>query len=98
MPAPCLEAECVSILLSEVHRKTGAELISNGIVGWNLGTKQKVRSQIPPHNDIVDEVGTSFLLKLGKANKYTNIKHSPLTVEQRDICVQDGHRALPTTR
>ena len=32
------------IRLSEVHKKAGAELVSNGIVGRNLGTKQKVAS------------------------------------------------------
>ena len=32
--------------LSEVHRKTGAELVSRGIMGRVLGTKQKVTSQI----------------------------------------------------
>ena len=36
----------VTIRLSEIHKKTGAELASNGIVGRNLGTKQKVTSQI----------------------------------------------------
>ena len=34
-------------------------LSSNGIVGQNLGTKQKVMSQVLPHNAIVDEFGTS---------------------------------------
>ena len=29
------------IRLSKVHRKTGVEFVSNGIVGRNLGTKQK---------------------------------------------------------
>ena len=42
--------------LSEVHGKTGAE----------LGTKQT--SQIPPHNTIVDEFGTSLPLNFGKTN------------------------------
>ena len=54
--------------LSEVHIKTGAELVSNGIVGRNLGTKQKVPSQVPPHNAIVDEFGTSLYMNFGKAN------------------------------
>ena len=35
-----------AIRLSEVHKTTGAELVSNSIVGRNLGTKQKVTSQI----------------------------------------------------
>ena len=48
------------IRLSEVHKKAGAELVSNGIVGWNLGTKQKVASEIPPHNAIVEEFGQVF--------------------------------------
>ena len=48
--------------------KTGADLASNGIVGRNLGTKQKVTSQIRPHNTIVDEFGTSLSLNFGKAN------------------------------
>ena len=54
------------IRLSEVHRKTGAELVCNGIVGRNLGKKQKALSQIQPHNAIVDEFRTSLLLNLGK--------------------------------
>ena len=54
--------------LSEVHRKTGAELFSNGIVRRNLGTKQKVTSQIRSHNTIVDEFGTNLPLNFGKAN------------------------------
>ena len=37
-------------------------------MGLNLGTKQRVSFQVPPHNDIVDEAGTSLLLNLGKAN------------------------------
>ena len=48
------------IRLSEVHKKAGAELVSNGIVGRNLGTKQKVASQIPLHNAIVEEFGPVF--------------------------------------
>ena len=56
------------IRLSEVHKKTGAELVFNGIVGRNLRTKQKVTSQIRPHNSIVDEFGTSLPLNFGKAN------------------------------
>ena len=56
------------IRLSEVHRKTGVKLVSNGIVGRNLGTKQKVTSQIRPHNTIVDRFGTSLSLNFGKAN------------------------------
>ena len=54
------------IRLSKVHRKTGTELVSNGIVGRNLGTKQNVPSQVPPHNAIVDEFGTSVLVNLGR--------------------------------
>ena len=50
------------IRLSEIHKKTGAELVSNSIVGRNLGTKQKVTSQIRPHNTIVDEFGASLAL------------------------------------
>ena len=45
----------IGIRLSEVHRKPGAELVSDGIVGRNLGTKQKVPSHVPPYNAIVDE-------------------------------------------
>ena len=68
-----MEARLVVLLvagmrLSEVHRKTGAELVSNGIVGRNLGTKQKVTSKIRPHNTIVDEFGTSLYLNFEKAN------------------------------
>ena len=54
-----LRSIIVSIRLSEVHTKTGAELVSNGIVGRNLGTKQKVPSQVPSHNAIIDEFGTT---------------------------------------
>ena len=54
--------------LSEVHRKTGAKLFSNGTVRRNFGTKQKVTSQIRSHNTIVDEFGTSLPLNFGKAN------------------------------
>ena len=53
------------IRLSDVHRKTGVELVSNGIVGRNLGT---TTSQIRPHNTIVDKFGTSLSLNFGKAN------------------------------
>ena len=56
------------IRLSEVHRKTGVELVSNGILGRNLGTKQKVMSQIRSHNTSVDEFSTSLYLNFGKAN------------------------------
>ena len=38
------------VLLSEVHGKTGAELLSKCIMGRNLGIKQT--SQIPPYNTI----------------------------------------------
>ena len=58
----------MQISLSEVHKKTEAELVSNGIVGRNLGTKQKVTSQIRSHNTIVDDFGTSLPLNFGKAN------------------------------
>ena len=58
----------MGIRLSDVHRKTGAELVCNGIVGRNLGTKQKALTQIPPRNTIVDKFYTSLLLNLGKAN------------------------------
>ena len=58
----------MSIRLSEVHKKTGAELASNGIVGRTLETKQKMTSQIRPHNTIVNEFGTSLILNFGKAN------------------------------
>ena len=44
------------------------KLVSNGIVEWNLGTKQKVASKITPINTIVDEFGTSLILNFGKAN------------------------------
>ena len=57
-----------AIRLSEVHKTTGAELVSNSIVERNLGTKQKVMSQIRPHNTIVDEFGTSLPLNFGKVN------------------------------
>ena len=33
-----------TISVSEVHKKTGAEIVSNGIMGRNLGMKQKVPS------------------------------------------------------
>ena len=56
------------IRLSEVHKKTGAELVSNGIVGRNLGTKQKLTSQIRPYNIIEDEFGTILPLNFGKVN------------------------------
>ena len=69
-PMPC-KYKCkifLGIRLSEVYRKIGAELLSNGIVRRSLEIKQKVSSQVPPHNAIVDEFGTSLLLNLGKAN------------------------------
>ena len=50
------------------YRMTGAKLVPYGIVGRNLETKQKVLFQVPSHNAIVDEVGTSLLLSLGKTN------------------------------
>ena len=56
------------IRLSEVHRKTGAELLSNGIVRRSLEIKQKVSSQVSFHNTIVDEFRTSLLLNLRKEN------------------------------
>ena len=56
--------------LSKVHKKTGADLISKGIVGWHLGIKQKVTSQIRPHNTIADEFGTSLALNFGKAIEF----------------------------
>ena len=65
---PLVKLLNVFIRLSEVHRKTGAELVSNGIVGRSLETKQKVTSQIQPRNTIVDEFGTSLSLNFGKAN------------------------------
>ena len=37
-------------------------------VWGEFGTKQKVPSQVSAHNAIVDELGTSLLLHLGKAN------------------------------
>ena len=74
------------IRLSEVHRKTGVKLVSNGIVGRNLGTKQKVTSQIRPHNTIVDRFGTSLSLNFGKANFV-------LTYWQ---CLWNKHEILPT--
>ena len=64
-----------SVRLSEVHRKTGSELVSNSIVRRNLGTKQNVPSQIPPHNAIVDEFCTSPLLNFGKASYVIFSKH-----------------------
>ena len=33
-----------TISVSEVHKKTGAEVVSSGIMRRNLGTKQKVPS------------------------------------------------------
>ena len=54
--------------LSKVHKKTSAELVPNGIVGRNLETKQKMTSQIRPHNTIVDEFSTSLPLNFGKVN------------------------------
>ena len=68
----CLEIGCIETTfatrLSEVHKKTGAEFVSNGIVGRDLGTKQKVTSQIQPYNTIADEFGISLPLNFGKAN------------------------------
>ena len=61
-------ANSKAIRLSEVHKKTGADFVSNSIVGRNLGTQQKVPSQVPPHNAIVDKFGTILLLNFGKAN------------------------------
>ena len=55
--------------LSDVHRKTVAEHVSKVIiVRQNLVTKQRVASQITPHNTSVDEFGTSIILHFGKAN------------------------------
>ena len=65
---PLVKLHNVLIRLSEVHRKTGTELVSNGIVGRSLETKQKVTSQIQLHNTIVDEFGISLSLNFGKAN------------------------------
>ena len=71
----------IQVLASQLHfrsgqfafpkfiKKTGAELVSNGIMGQNLGTKQKKTSQIQPHNAIVDKFGTSLSLNFGKTNK-----------------------------
>ena len=57
-----------SISISEVHKKTGAEIVSNGIMGQNLGTKQKCRPQIQSHNTIGYELGTSLFMNFGNAN------------------------------
>ena len=58
----------VIIRLSEVQRKTGAELVYNGIVGPNLGRHLLFCSQIPPHNAVREEFGTSLSMNFGKAN------------------------------
>ena len=45
------------ISVSEVHKKTGAELVSSGIVGLNFGTKQKQK-------------GYTFMSRNKQARKY----------------------------
>ena len=60
----------VTIRLSEVQRKTSAELFYNGIVGPNLGRHLLFCSQIPPHNAVRDEFGTSLSMNFGKANPH----------------------------
>ena len=45
-----------------------AELFYNGIVGRNLGRHLLFCSQIPPHNAIRHEFGTSLFMNFGKAN------------------------------
>ena len=54
------------IRLSEVQKKTGAELIYSGIVGQNLGRHLLFCSQTPPHNAVRDQFGTSIFKKLRK--------------------------------
>ena len=56
------------IRLSEVQRKTGAELVYKSIARPNLGHHLLFRSQNPPHNAIRDEFGTSLSMNFGKAN------------------------------
>ena len=56
-----------SISVFEVHKKTGAEIVSNGIMGRNLGTKQNCRPQIQSHNTIGYEFGTSLFMNFGNA-------------------------------
>ena len=69
--SPVSFVSATKIRLSEVHRKTGVELVSKCIVGRHLGTKQKVTSQIRSFNTIVDELDTSLPLDFGKANHVT---------------------------
>ena len=62
------------IRLSEVHKKTGAQLVSNGIVGRNFGNK--TNGDVPnsaPQYYCVGEFATSLPLNFGKANSATKI-------------------------
>ena len=56
------------VRLSEVQRKTGAELVYNGYCVPNLGRHLLFCSQIPPHNALRDEFGTSLSMNFEKAN------------------------------
>ena len=58
------------IPLSEVQKNIGAELVYNDIVGPNL-ERHPICSQIPPHNAVRDEFGTSLFMNFGKANYQT---------------------------
>ena len=69
---PCYQKNNnIQFAFPKFDKKTGAELVSNGIMGRDLGTKQKKTSQIQPHNAIVDKFGTSLPLNFGKVNYFT---------------------------
>ena len=57
----------IEIRLSEIQRKTGAELVYNDIVGPNLGRHLLFCPQVPPHNAVRDEISTSFFMNFGRA-------------------------------
>ena len=90
----------VIIYLSEVQTNTVAELIYNSIVGWNLGRYllfYSFCSQLPPHNAIRDEFGTSLSQDVGKAYSWSSlfmlfsVMHSPATYHSH--CPKKLHSA-----
>ena len=84
----------VPIRLSEVQRKTSAELVYNGIVGLNLRRLLLICSQIPLHNAVRHEFGASLFINFGKANNNsstnTNTNINDNSWVSRDVIISLG--------
>ena len=80
----------VPIRLSEVQRKTSAELVYNGIVGLNLRRLLLFCSQIPLHDAVRDEFGASLFINFGKANNNTNTNINDNSWVSRDVIISLG--------